>query len=133
MRGFTGLCLLLLTSATVLRAAEPEAAVDTLLIGRIYANAQMAEPVSALAYDAAGRVIAYGAAAGLRESLESRGNGVREIVVDGTVMPGLIDAHGHLMGLGFSLLQADLVGTRSKEAVIDRFGRIRRGLRQRQP
>lgn len=121
MRGFTGLCLLLLTSATVVRAAEPEAAVDTLLIGRIYANAQMAEPVSALAYDAAGRVIAYGAAAGLRESLESRGNGVREIVVDGTVMPGLIDAHGHLMGLGFSLLQADLVGTRSKEAVIDRL------------
>ena len=121
MRGFTGLCLLLLTSATVLRAAEPEAAVDTLLIGRIYANAQMAEPVSALAYDAAGRVIAYGAAAGLRESLESRGNGVREIVVDGTVMPGLIDAHGHLMGLGFSLLQADLVGTRSKEAIVDRL------------
>ena len=121
MRGFTGLCLLLLTSATVVRAAEPEAAVDTLLIGRIYANAQMAEPVSALAYDAAGRVIAYGAAAGLRESLESRGNGVREIVVDGTVMPGLIDAHGHLMGLGFSLLQADLVGTRSKEAIVDRL------------
>ncbi len=113
--------LLLLTFAPDLRAAEAEAAVDTLVIGRIYAHAQMAEPVSALAYDAEGRVIAYGVAAELREKLEARGRGIREIVVDGTVMPGLIDAHGHLMGLGFALLQADLVGTRSKEAVIDRL------------
>jgi predicted amidohydrolase YtcJ len=37
-------------------------------------------------------------------------------VVEGggrTVMPGLIDAHGHFMGLGFSALQLDLVGTNS--------------------
>jgi hypothetical protein len=30
-----------------------------------------------------------------------------------TVMPGLIDAHGHVMGLGFSALQLDLTGTTS--------------------
>lgn len=30
-----------------------------------------------------------------------------------TVMPGLIDAHGHVMGLGFSAIQLDLTGTRS--------------------
>ncbi|HEX6603995.1 MAG TPA: amidohydrolase, partial [Sphingomicrobium sp.] len=37
-------------------------------------------------------------------------------VVDGggrTLLPGLIDAHGHVLGLGFSALQLDLVGTRS--------------------
>jgi len=37
-------------------------------------------------------------------------------VVDGggrTLLPGLIDAHGHVMGLGASLLQLDLTGTRS--------------------
>jgi len=36
-----------------------------------------------------------------------------------TIVPGLIDAHVHLMGLGRSLLQANLVGTPSKQAVID--------------
>lgn len=30
-----------------------------------------------------------------------------------TLLPGLIDAHGHVMGLGLSALQLDLVGTRS--------------------
>ena len=35
------------------------------------------------------------------------------------IIPGLIDAHVHLMGLGRSLLQANLVGTVSKQAVID--------------
>ena len=36
--------------------------------------------------------------------------------VDGkgrTMMPGLVDAHGHVMGLGFNALQLDLSGTRS--------------------
>lgn len=30
-----------------------------------------------------------------------------------TLLPGLIDAHGHVLGLGFSALQLDLVGTSS--------------------
>ncbi len=38
-----------------------------------------------------------------------------------TVVPGLIDAHAHLMGRGLSLLRADLVGTSSKDAVIERL------------
>jgi predicted amidohydrolase YtcJ len=36
-----------------------------------------------------------------------------------TIVPGLIDAHVHLMGLGRSLLQANLIGAASKDAVID--------------
>ena len=31
----------------------------------------------------------------------------------GRVLPGLIDAHGHVMGLGFAALQLDLTGTQS--------------------
>src|SRR5687767_4264072 len=30
-----------------------------------------------------------------------------------TLLPGLIDAHGHVMGLGFGALQLDLTGTAS--------------------
>ena len=37
------------------------------------------------------------------------------------IIPGLIDAHAHLMGRGLSLLQADLVGTSSKDAVVERL------------
>lgn len=38
-----------------------------------------------------------------------------------TVIPGLIDAHAHLMGLGLSRLQVDLVGTTSKQEVLARL------------
>ncbi|MEP6880674.1 MAG: amidohydrolase [Dokdonella sp.] len=42
-------------------------------------------------------------------------------VIDGkgrTLLPGLIDAHGHVMGLGVMSLQADLVGTTSLDAAL---------------
>lgn len=38
-----------------------------------------------------------------------------------TVVPGLIDAHGHLMGLAMATLSADLVGTTSKADVVRRL------------
>jgi len=41
----------------------------------------------------------------------------------GTVIPGLIDAHGHVMGLGGALRMVDLVGTVSPEEVAGRVGR----------
>jgi predicted amidohydrolase YtcJ len=44
--------------------------------------------------------------------------------VDGggrTLLPGLIDAHGHVLGLGFSALQLDLVGTSSLEDLKQRL------------
>ena len=37
------------------------------------------------------------------------------------IVPGFIDAHGHLTGLAETFLQADLVGTESVDAVIDRL------------
>src|SRR3982751_2556775 len=44
--------------------------------------------------------------------------------VDGhgrTLLPGLIDAHGHVLGLGFGALQLDLVGTNSLEDLKQRL------------
>ena len=44
------------------------------------------------------------------------------IVIDGngkTLLPGLIDAHGHVMGLGFQQLNVDLMGISSLEATLD--------------
>ena len=45
-----------------------------------------------------------------------------------TVVPGLIDAHAHLMGLGQYLTQVDLVGTASKAEVIARVRAFAEGL-----
>jgi predicted amidohydrolase YtcJ len=39
-------------------------------------------------------------------------------VLDGTILPGLTDAHGHLYGLGLSLDVVNLVGTESFDEVI---------------
>jgi len=36
-----------------------------------------------------------------------------------TMLPGLIDAHGHVMGLGFQQLNVDLMGINSLEATLD--------------
>jgi predicted amidohydrolase YtcJ len=37
-----------------------------------------------------------------------------------TVLPGLIDAHGHILGLGANLLEVDLRGTKSEEEAAQR-------------
>ncbi|MFQ6046786.1 MAG: amidohydrolase [Gemmatimonadales bacterium] len=37
-----------------------------------------------------------------------------------TVIPGMVDAHAHLLGLGTALRRVDLVGTRSYQEVIER-------------
>ena len=38
-----------------------------------------------------------------------------------TLMPGLMDAHGHIMGLGFAVIQLDLTGTKSIEELKERL------------
>lgn len=97
------------------------AGADRLFIGRIYLTGLSARPVVAMATDAAGRIVATGDARSVRLRLQQRGRAVEETVLDGTVLPGLIDAHGHLLGLGFALLQADLVGTHHPDEVLARL------------
>ena len=47
-------------------------------------------------------------------------------VIDGggkTLLPGLIDAHGHVMALGYAAIQLDLTGTRSLDELKQRLGK----------
>ena len=60
------------------------------------------------------RILAIG------NALDVMGEAVR---IDGqgkTLLPGLIDAHGHMLGLGQNLLEADLRGTISEQEAIQR-------------
>jgi hypothetical protein len=67
------------------------------------------EQFSALAFEA-GKVLEIGDAAGLRAKY------ARARVIDGhgkTLLPGLIDAHGHVLDLGLESVQVQLTGTAS--------------------
>jgi predicted amidohydrolase YtcJ len=65
-----------------------------------------------------GRVVATGPARGV---MTMRGPNTRVLDLNGrTVIPGMIDAHVHLLNLGNSLRNVDLVGTTSYDEVIAR-------------
>jgi len=101
-----------------LAAAAQAADVHLLTAARIHTSDPGQPTVEAMAWDDAGRVLAVGSA----KELQSRYPDAERIDVgDATVVPGLIDAHGHLMGLGYALMQADLVGTAGKDEVVARL------------
>ncbi|MDQ1812716.1 amidohydrolase [Massilia sp. CCM 9210] len=63
---------------------------------------------TSLAFDDKGRILAVGSAAQTRAKAPK----ARHIDLQGkTVLPGLIDAHGHVFGLGEMLTQLDLAGS----------------------
>jgi predicted amidohydrolase YtcJ len=112
-------------SPAAVRAATAGGAAGALVNAHIHTLDPMQPTAEALAWDAAGRIVAVGT----REAVLARAPGARQHDAHGaTVVPGLIDAHAHLMGLGYALMQADLVGTRSKAEVIERLREFEKSL-----
>src|SRR5690625_3537815 len=73
---------------------------------------------SAMAWDDSGRIVFVGS----EEALEKRFADTEPMDAGGrAVLPGLIDAHGHVMGLGLARLRADLTGASSVEEVLQRL------------
>jgi len=57
---------------------------------------------------------------GSTEGLQQKYPGAQNLDMMGaTVIPGIIDAHGHLLGLGQSLVNVDLRGTKSKREIVE--------------
>ncbi|HEX6534652.1 MAG TPA: amidohydrolase [Gemmatimonadaceae bacterium] len=84
---------------------------------RIYTVDDTRPVVQALAIR--GERIVY--AGPVRGAMALRGSATRVLEYPGrTIVPGLIDAHGHLLGLGQALRTVDLVGTTSYDEVIAR-------------
>ncbi|NEZ04164.1 amidohydrolase [Wenzhouxiangella sp. XN201] len=103
--------VLLLTTLTL-----PAFAAGGLVNARIHTLSADQPRVEAMAWDEEGRITFLGNAEQLRAQnpdLELYDAGGR------TVLPGLIDAHAHVMGLGLARLQADLVPAGSVEEVIE--------------
>lgn len=109
------LALLSLAIAPALAAQEPADLIVT--NARIYTvddNRPLAEAMAIRD----GRVVFVGSARGAEVFAGSR---TERLDIDGkTVIPGMVDAHIHLTGLGVALRILDLVGTRSYEEVIER-------------
>lgn len=112
--GLTLVALSLTLPAAVL-AQEPA---DLIVVGGTIHTLDPAAPqVEAMAV-ADGRVVALGAS---RDLLDRHRGQVTEVLELGgrTVVPGLIDAHGHVMDLGRFLRSLDLRGTGSPNEIAD--------------
>lgn len=86
--------------------------------GRIRTLDEAQPLVEAMLVDDGGRVIALGDSSDL---LERYADAARHDLAGAHVLPGLIDAHGHVAGLGSALLSADLVGATSKADIVRRL------------
>lgn len=116
MRRHTGACAAL---ATLLLSPLAAAQVQLVTAGQII-TADRAQPVvQAMAIDQrSGRLLATGN----REQLQARYPQASAIDLAGaTIVPGLIDAHAHLVNLGHMLSEANLWGGTSKAEVMARL------------
>jgi len=75
-------------------------------------------PSGSLAFDQHGEILALGETGPMASAFPD----ATQLNLEGkTVIPGLIDSHGHLYGLALSFTQANLSGTTSKSEVMSRL------------
>ena len=118
MRKLVGALLALASTAlpTSVRAQDA----DLIVVDAVVHTMDPGNPRAEALAIAGGEIVAVGDSV---EVERLRGPGTRVIDADGaTVLPGLIDAHGHVLSLGRSLRILDLVGTTSGQDVADRVG-----------
>ena len=116
MRCFAFLSLVLALPIGAQRSA-PRPADLVITNARIYTVDDTRPVVPAMAVRD-GKVLFTGS---VREAMALRGATSRVVDLAGrTVIPGMVDAHAHLLGLGQSLRNVDLVGAKSYDEVIAR-------------
>jgi predicted amidohydrolase YtcJ len=110
LRQFSLQCsLFVLASCGALSSAVADTVIDHANGYTLNAGGDIVQFAS-LAFDDNGRIIAVGTAA----DVAARAPRAKHVDIGGrTVLPGLIDAHGHVFGLGEMLIQLDLADTTS--------------------
>lgn len=110
-------CFLALVAGLLPAAASAQQADIIITNGRVYTSDAARPRAEALAIRG-DRIVFVGSA---HEAAMLRGASTRVYDVAGkTVIPGMIDAHGHLTGLGSALRTVDLVGTRSLDEIVQK-------------
>src|SRR5262245_3358623 len=112
--------LIALAITGMLATPEPRADLpmaDLLLHNGSVHTVDPAHPRAQAVAVGAGRILLAGTDA---EVMKRRGPSTRVIDLAGrTVVPGLVDAHGHVLGLGLAAMRLDLKGTRSAEEIAE--------------
>lgn len=107
---------------TSANSAADQAHITVLKNTAIYTVNQQQPKATAIAFDSDGMIVAVGDQAALEAAYPSD-KGAKHIDLQGrgAIVPGLIDAHAHLMNLGYSVITANLAGTQSKDDIIQRL------------
>ncbi|MEP6618841.1 MAG: amidohydrolase [bacterium] len=117
MRRFASLALVLALSEPATAQSSTRPADLIITNARIYTVDDSRPVVSAMAVRD-GRVAFTGS---VREAMALKGANTRVLDLKGrTIIPGMVDAHAHLLGLGQALRTVNLVGTKSYDEVIAR-------------
>lgn len=112
------LVIAVLLSAASWSALEAQSAADLVVLNANIYTADLNRPEAQALAVKDGRIVFIGGNRGARALIGPDAEVLD--LVGKTVIPGMIDAHAHLLSLGRSLRQVDLVGTRSFREVIDR-------------
>ncbi|WP_375770399.1 amidohydrolase [Archangium gephyra] len=114
-----GSLLLALAEGCARRAPEGARVETTVYVARRIRTLDEKQPEARALAVRRGRLVAVGTKA---EVLKAAGEGARVIDYgDAVVVPGLVDAHAHIGGLGLSLTVARLEGARSVDEVVRRL------------
>lgn len=106
-------------SITCLALAVLPVQATTLLVNAHIHTMDPARPeATALAWKDDGRLLAVGETVALRKQYP---DATIEDAGGATVIPGLIDAHGHLLGLGLTHIQVNLLGSASRAEAVSRL------------
>jgi hypothetical protein len=108
-------CILAPAALSAQQPAQPADLIVT--AARVY-TADGARPQAQAVAVRGGRFVFVGST---REAMTLRGPTTRVLELPGrTIIPGMTDAHAHLLGLGMALRNVDLVGTRAYGEVVAR-------------
>ena len=106
-------CLFVLATVGTLTVAQADTVLDR-VNGYTLNGKNKLVRFAALAFDDRGRIVAVGSAAEVAAYVRAKAPGAKHVDMHNrTVLPGLIDAHGHVFGLGDMLTQLDLSGSAS--------------------
>ncbi|QOY63496.1 amidohydrolase [Lysobacter sp. H21R4] len=111
-------CALPWTAVDAAQSRAAPADITVLVAGRIHTMDVARPRAQAMAFDGDGRILALGT----RDAVQAQFPAAALLDVGPTtVVPGLIDAHGHVAGLGLNAMRADLAGTTSKDEAVRRL------------